>query len=187
MFQFISKWILKLLGWRFEGQYPHGLKKCIIIVLPHTSNWDFPLGILIRSAMGARGNFIGKSSLFKFPFGFIFRWLGGIPVERSTKHNYVQQVVDTFNRREQLTLVIAPEGTRKKVEKLKTGFYYIALGAKVPIVRCKFDWGTKTIGFSEPFYVSGDYDKDLDQLLSYYKGVRGYHPELGYDIEQGQK
>lgn len=173
--------LLKLWGWKLEGRYPHQLKKCIIIVLPHTSNWDFPLGILLRCAMGAKGNFIGKDSLFKWPHGFIFRRLGGVPVERSKHHNYVQQVVEVFNKREELTLVIAPEGTRKKVDKLKTGFYYIALEAGVPIVRCKFDWGTKTVGFSEPMILTGDFEKDLAEVLTYYKGVKGYHPELGYE------
>ncbi|MDX1943612.1 MAG: lysophospholipid acyltransferase family protein [Saprospiraceae bacterium] len=173
MFSAISKWILRLWGWKIEGQYPHELKKFVIIVVPHTSNWDFPLGLLVRSALKASIRYVGKASLFRQPFGWIFRALGGYPVDRRKRSNFVDAVVDIFNREEKFALTIAPEGTRQKVEKLKTGFYYIALGAKVPIVMVKFDWGKKIIGFSQPFYPSGSIGEDMKFIEQYYQGVKG--------------
>ena len=125
MFSQISKSILSLLGWKFIGDYPHDIDKKIIIVVPHTSNWDFPLGLLIRSALKAKIHFIGKASLFKPPHGIIFKALGGFPVKRGKNYNQVDQIVNYYNQREKFTLTIAPEGTRKKVDKLKTGFYHI--------------------------------------------------------------
>lgn len=187
MFSAISQFILRLWGWTIEGRYPHEVKKMVVIVFPHTSNWDFPVGVLVRSALKADIKYVGKASLFRFPFGGLFRWLGGYPVDRSKNTNFVDAVVDIFNREDRFAITLTPEGTRGKVDKLKTGFYYIALGAKVPIVCVKFDWGRKIVGFSAPFYPTGDYDADIIDILKYYKGVKGYHPELAYNVnEQGE-
>ena len=149
-------------------------------VIPHTSNWDFPLGVLTRSALSLNLKWIGKDSLFKWPHGFIFRWLGGIPVDRSKNHNYVEAVVDTIKKYDDLSISIAPEGTRKKVEKLKSGFYWIAHKANVPLVFVKFDFGNKEVHFSEPFITTGDYEKDLEFIKNHFKGVKGKNPELGF-------
>lgn len=180
MFSAISKWILKVWGWRIEGRYPHELKKFVIIVIPHTSNWDFPLGVLVRSALQAQIGYVGKASLFKPPHGWLFRWLGGYPVDRTKRTNFVDAVVDIFNEQEEFALTIAPEGTRKKVEKLKTGFYYIALGAKVPIVMVKFDWVNKIVGISEPFFPTGNYETDMEVIKAYFAGVKGRNPEYSF-------
>lgn len=182
MFSAISKWILKVWGWKMEINYTQA--KAVLIEFPHTSNWDFPVGILVRSAIKADIKFVGKASLFRFPFGGLFRWMGGYPVERSKSTNFVDAVVNIFNEKEQFAIILTPEGTREKVDKLRTGFYHIAEGAKVPIVMVKFDWAKKIVGFSEPFYTTGNYDADIIKILDYYKGVKGYRPELGYNVNE---
>lgn len=177
MLSAISKWILRCFGWKIEGHYPHELKKFVIIVIPHTSNWDFPLGVLVRSALKAKVNYVGKDVLFRPPFGWLFRWLGGYPVNRSKSSHFVDNVVDIFNKEEQFALTIAPEGTRRKVEKLKSGFYYIALGARVPIVMIKFDWGNRIVGICEPFYPTGNFEADMEIVKNFYRGVKGKNPQ----------
>lgn len=176
----LSNIILRLLGWKIKGRYPNELPKVMLIVIPHTSNWDFPLGILVRSAIRANIQFVGKASLFKPPFGWLFRWLGGYPVERSRSTNFVQMMVDIYNREAYFHTVISPEGTRKKVDKLKTGFYYIAKGGNAAIVMCRFDWGKHEIVFSEPFYPTDDIEADFKKIDAYFKGVKGRRPALGY-------
>lgn len=175
----ISKFILSLLGWKITGAYPHHIDKFIIIVAPHTSNWDFPLGLLVRSAIKAKISFIGKSSLFKPPHGFIFRWLGGYPVDRTKNNNLVDSVVNLYNSSKKLTIVITPEGTRKKVEKIKTGFYFIAKGANIPILPVKFDFEHKDVNFGNLFYPTADKDADIEHIVNYYRGVKGKRPDQG--------
>ena len=176
----ISAIILRLWGWKIKGRYPNELPKVMLIVIPHTSNWDFPLGILVRSAI--RGNilFIAKSSLFKPPFGWIFRGLGGYPVDRDRSTNFVRTMVGIYKREPYFHTVIAPEGTRKKVEHLKTGFYFIAKGGGAAIVMCRFDWGKREVVFSEPFYPTENGDADFKRIDDYFRGVKGRLPELGY-------
>ncbi len=177
MLSAISKWILRRFGWKIEGHYPYELKKFVLIVIPHTSNWDFPLGVLVRSALRAKINYVGKDSLFRPPFGWFFRWLGGYPVNRSKSSHFVDSVVEIFKKEERFALTIAPEGTRKKVEKLKTGFYYIALGAQVPIVMVKFDWSNKIVGIREPYYPTRNFDADMEIIKNFYGGVKGKNPQ----------
>lgn len=127
-----------------------------------------------------KAKYLGKKSLFKPPFGWIFRVTGGYPVDRSKNQNQVDAVVDILNSKEEFIITLAPEGTRSKVERFKSGFYYIALKAKVPIVLCGFDYGNKKVIFNEPaFYPSGRFDDDMEQILSFYRGIRGKNPELG--------
>lgn len=180
MFHAINKWIFRRWGWKIEGNYPYDVKKFVIIVVPHTSSWDFPVGLLVRSVLKADIKFVGKASLFRPPFGWLFRSLGGYPVDRSKRNNFVDAVVDIFNREERFALSIAPEGTRHRVDRLKTGFYYIALGAKVPIVRVKFDWGNKIVGFSDPFYPTGDIEADMEEIIAYFRGVQGRVPAYSF-------
>lgn len=177
-----SKLILRLFGWQVKGSYPsvQEVPKAMVIVIPHTSNWDFPLGLLVRSAIGADIKFVGKSSLFKPPHGWLFRALGGHPVDRSKSTNYVQMMVDAFNAEESLHVVIAPEGTRSKVDRLKTGFYYIAKGAGIPIIMCRFDYEKKEVEFRSPYYLTGDIEKDFDVINEYFSGIKGKNPEQGY-------
>jgi 1-acyl-sn-glycerol-3-phosphate acyltransferase len=172
--------LFKLMGWKVVGSFPTDLKKYIVAVAPHTSNWDFVIGVMARSIVHLqKARFLGKSQLFRAPYGWFFRWLGGYPVERSSHHDMVHQVVDIFNRHERFILAIAPEGTRKKVQKLKTGFYFIAVQAKVPIIPCGFDFEKKEIVIGQPFNPTGNLDSDLNVLLSFYSKIKGKNPELG--------
>ncbi len=186
MLKQLSSWLLHLLGWRIEGFNPKQLDKYIIIAIPHTSNWDFPLGLLVRNAWELNEvKFLAKDSLFKPPFGWLFRWLGGYPVDRSKRNKYVDTVADIFDQHERFAITIAPEGTRSKVDRLRTGFYYIARKAQVPIIMIKFDFGKKKVTFSPPFYPTNDKAADFAHIRAFYKGVQGKNPELGIWYEQG--
>jgi 1-acyl-sn-glycerol-3-phosphate acyltransferase len=121
IYQFI---FFRLMGWKIEGGIDKKLKKCILMVVPHTSWHDFYLGIFTRGIIGLEMNFIGKKELFRFPFGFYFRWMGGEPLDRSGNQNKVETIATIFERKKEFRLAIAPEGTRKKVLELKSGFYY---------------------------------------------------------------
>jgi 1-acyl-sn-glycerol-3-phosphate acyltransferase len=161
-----------LAGWRLDGAMPD-LKKFVIIVAPHTSNWDFPIGIAAKFALRLEVTFLGKDSLFRFPMGPLMRALGGMPVDRSTSHDLVSGIVAEFARREQLVLVIAPEGTRRKVERWKTGFYHIAHGAGVPIVPVALNWGSRSIRIGAPVHTTGSADGDIAALQNWFAGIRG--------------
>ena len=174
-----AKFILHtLLGWKIENSFPKEPKKYVVIVAPHTSWVDFPISILTRLSLGTMIHFIGKSSLFRFPFGYLFRALGGTPVDRSKSTNLVEAVIKIFNDKDTFRLALSPEGTRKKVEKWKTGFYYIAKGAKVPIVMVTLDFGNKKIKIYEPYYPTDIIEKDFQYFHQFYKGVKGKNPEL---------
>ena len=176
----ISKWILKIFGWKIEVELDEFPPKYVIIVVPHTSNWDFPKGLLLRKAYNQDIKFAAKDALFKWPLGPIMKALGGYPVNRQANTNMTQAIIDIFNSKETFKLNIAPEGTRSKVDKLKTGFYYIAKGANVPIIMCKFDYGNKILSFSKPFYTSDDMEADFKKIDDYFKGVVGKYPEKSY-------
>ncbi|MEZ4883914.1 MAG: 1-acyl-sn-glycerol-3-phosphate acyltransferase [Chitinophagales bacterium] len=163
----------KVLGWRVKGTLPQ-LNKYVIAVAPHTSNWDFLIGITLRKMMSLEWmRFLGKEQLFRPPIGWWFRWMGGYPLIRSQSVNQVQQVVNYFNQNEHFIVVIAPEGTRKKVSHLKTGFYHIAKNASVPIVLVSFDYPSKTVVFREPFYPTDHSEQDLTFMEEYFKKFRG--------------
>jgi len=167
------QFILKIINWRIEGNIPEGLNKYIIIVAPHTSNWDFLLGVFVRGAMGFHSNYLGKDSLFKPPFGFFFKAIGGIPVDRSRHLNMVDQVVAEVKKRNKFGLAITPEGTRRKVEKWKTGFYFISWKACIPIIPVQMDWEHRMVRFLDPFYPSGDLSKDLLIIQSKFINIKG--------------
>jgi len=175
-------WIFKWMGWTIQGDLPRHLKKYVIAIAPHTSGWDFVIGVLARSALKIENaRYLGKSQLFRPPFGWLFRKLGGTPVERSSSHDVVEQVVKIFNAHEEFILALAPEGTRKKVAKLRTGFYYIAKGAGVPIVPAGFDFSKRQVVIGKPLLPTGDTWKDFEKLLEFYKKIRGKIPDLGLD------
>ena len=147
---------------------------------PHTSGWDVVVGVLYRAVIGIReARFFGKKELFDSPFGFIFKWLGGTPVDRFSKQNLVEQAVDLFNKNESFILALSPEGTRKRVDKLRTGFYYIAKGAKVPIVMAGFDFKNRKLLLSEPFYTSDNEEEDLRKIIGFFAPIQGKIPEFG--------
>ena len=174
-----AKFILfKILGWKLENDFPKKTLKYVVIAAPHTSWVDFPIAILSRMASGTMIHFIGKDSLFKPPFGFFFRALGGKPVDRTKNNKLVDTVIDIFNANEKFILALSPEGTRQKVDKWKTGFYYIAKGANVPIVMATLDFGNKKIKISKPYYTTPDKDKDFEYFSTFFKNVKGKNPEL---------
>lgn len=180
MFRFFWKSWLKLAGWNTDIQFPAHIKKMVIIVAPHTSTWDFPLGLAYRSVCRMKNtHFLGKAELFKKPFGFIFSWLGGTPVDRKSKQNVVEQVTAEFNKHEEFILAIAPEGTRKKVDNLRTGFYFIAKAAKVPILMTGLDFENKTLVVAEPFFPSDDEAADFKKIIHFFGPIKGGNAELG--------
>ena len=166
-----------LLGWKTVGSFPRELKKYVIIGAPHTHWFDFLVGLAIKFAEGLPANYIGKASLFKPPFGFFFKWLGGTPIDRSKSNNKVDAIVNVFNAHENFILALSPEGTRKKVDHWKTGFYYIAKGANVPIVMFTFNFKDKEIKISEPYYLTDNMDEDFKNFHKFYEGVQGKIPE----------
>lgn len=169
----IAIFILRLFGWRLVNGIPPGLKKYVVIVAPHTSWKDFFLGLLIRGALGRKIYYLAKKELFDSLFGFFFWWTGGKPVDRKIKTGLVEQVVKLFNGSDEFAIAVAPEGTRQKVQDFKSGFYYIAREAKVPIIPCLLDYENKEARFLPPFYPTSDAEKDLDYLWSMYDGVKG--------------
>jgi len=177
----IAKFIyFKLMGWSINGEFPSHIDKFVIAVVPHTSWWDFPLGIVIRNVWKAEINFVGKKSLFKPPFGWYFRWMGGAPVDRSKKSDTVTATAEVFKTRKVFRLTLAPEGTRKKVSLWKSGFYYIAKKAEVPIVLIAFDFGKKEIKVSEPQWPTDDKAADFKSYEAFFEGVVGKVPEYSY-------
>ena len=175
--KYLSRLILKILGWKLIVEIPHDLKKYVVAVAPHTSWRDFILGLLVRSALGRRIYYLGKKELFDSPVGFFFWWTGGRPVDRKKKTGLVDQVVALFNGSDEFAIGIAPEGTRQKVENFKTGFYFISQKAGVPIIPCLFDYEHKTVHFMKPFYPTADTKMDLDIIWGFFDGVRGAKPE----------
>jgi 1-acyl-sn-glycerol-3-phosphate acyltransferase len=173
----LSKFIFTtLMGWKLVHDFPQDLKKYVVIVAPHTSWQDFPVGILARNMSGVKINFIGKDSLFKGPFGFAFRSLGGMPVDRSKSINLVNAIVQVFDQKKQFRLALSPEGTRKKVDTWKTGFYFIAKGAKVPIVMTALDFGKKQVKVSEPYYITDDKEKDFAYFHAFFADIIAKKP-----------
>ncbi len=169
----VSRLLLNLFGWKFSNGIPPGLKKYVVAVAPHTSWKDFFLGIVIRSAMGRKIYYLAKKELFDSPVGFFFWWTGGRPVDRKNKTGLVDQVAKLFAGSPEFAIAVAPEGTRQKVQGFKTGFYYIARKAGVPIVACLFDYEHKEVRFLTPFYLTEDAEKDLDVLWSYFDEIKG--------------
>ena len=171
---------LRLQGWTIKGSFPHHLQKCVVIVGPHTSSWDFIVGLALRSKLQlTHARFLGKAELFGGPFGFVFRKLGGVPVDRFHHHNMVDQVVDLFNTHDKFVLVLSPEGTRKKVDRLRTGFYHIAKKAGVPIVMAGMDFEKKEASISDPFYPTADETADFQHIHQFYAHIQGKIPEQG--------
>ena len=188
MLRLFSKIYFKISGWKIEETFKPRPDKFIMIIMPHTANFDFFLGVMARSIMRIpNAKFLGKSQLFRFPYGFIFRAFGGYPVDRSKGGNLVDSVVDIFNQHEKFVVALAPEGTRSKVDRLKTGFYHIARKADIPIVAVGFDFGTKVVSVREPFYPSNNFEDDMKELIGYYSTIKGKYPELGIDMSIYEK
>ncbi|WP_040254577.1 1-acyl-sn-glycerol-3-phosphate acyltransferase [Psychroserpens mesophilus] len=179
--RWLAKFIyFKLLGWKITGNTNFSkdtVKKAVIIALPHTSWHDFYIGLLLRKITNVKTNFVGKKELFTWPFGYYFRAVGGAPLDRTSGQNKVQAIAQLFNDKHEFRLTLAPEGTRKKVAEWKTGFYYIAKEANVPIIMFTLDFENKVNHVSEPFYPTEDVEADFKFMKSFFKDVKGKKPE----------
>lgn len=170
----------KILGWKVVGNTNMSkdtIKKTVLIAVPHTSWHDFYIGVLLRKVTGIKSNFVGKKELFIGPFGWYLKAIGGAPIDRSNNQNKVEAIAKLFEERDEFRLALAPEGTRKKVDTWRTGFYYIAKEAQVPIIMFTLDFENKQNKISEPFYPTDDMEADFKFMRAFYKGVKGKVPE----------
>ena len=172
----ISKFILSIWGWKIVGKLPEE-KKFIAVEVPHTSMWDFIIGRLFFYSLGYKPRFLMKKELFFFPLGWILKRMGGIPVDRKKKGDMVERMVLKFNIEKSLSVIITPEGTRKKVNEWKLGFYFIAKSANVPIVPAYIDYSKKIVGVGQSFYVSDDVANDILRIKDFVKDAVPKHPE----------
>ena len=163
----------KILGWSIQGKFDPSIKKSVVIVVPHTSWHDFYIGVFARRISKTQINFIAKKELFKSPFGWYFRWMGGAPLDRTPGQKKVISIAKVFDAHDEFRLALAPEGTRKKVDTWKTGFYYIAKTANVPVIPVAFDYKTKTVFINKAYYLTNDVVKDIKNLELYYTNISG--------------
>jgi 1-acyl-sn-glycerol-3-phosphate acyltransferase len=162
------------MGWHI-GPAGEDLPKCVICVAPHTSNFDFIIGKLFYAAVGRQACFLMKKEWFFPPLSFIFRAMGGIPINRKKNTSMTKQLAAEFALRDSFHLGVTPEGTRKKVNEWKKGFYYIALKAQVPIQIAYIDYAKKAVGIATTFHTTGNADEDIRFIRSYYQGMAGRH------------
>lgn len=177
MLNIIYTSFFKLWGWQLTGEIPKSIKKSIIIVAPHAQWMDFLIGLFARASLKTKVSFLGKAELFNGFFGFVFRWLGGTPVDRFSNNGMVESVVKLYQSKVYFHVALSPEGTRKPVSKLRTGFYYITLEAKIPIIMVVFDYPNKMVVVREPFFISGDIEEDLKSIAHYYNQFDGVKKE----------
>lgn len=171
--------ILRVVGWTQENRLSPDIKKFLVVAAPHTSNWDFPLGVISRGIWQIDIKYLAKKELFVWPFGYLFRALGGYPVERSKSTNLVDQVVGYYNDNDEFIITITPEGTRKYAPKWKTGFWHIAKNAGVPVVPAIFDYEKKHLILDEPFPLTDDMEADIERLKAHFRPYKGKNPENG--------
>jgi 1-acyl-sn-glycerol-3-phosphate acyltransferase len=173
----ISQAILRLCGWRYRYLIPREITKSVMLVAPHTSNWDFILGRLCYNALDIRVRFMIKKEMFFFPVGIFLRMWGGVPVDRKNPGNITEQASGMFARYDELTFGITPEGTRKPNPRWKKGFYRIAMHANVPIAFTYLDYGKKDAVVGKIFYPTGNYSEDMKEIAAYFAKVTPAHPE----------
>ena len=169
-------------GWRVDAARPEGITKAVVVAAPHTSNWDLTFTLGVSYVLGIKISWIGKHTLFKPPLGWLLKFLGGVPVNRSGRHNAVAAAVELLQKSGPLMLVVPPEGTRSKATRWKTGFYYIAVGAKVPIILGYVDYARKLAGIGKVFYPSGDIEKDFGLIREFYADMKGKFPDRAGEI-----
>lgn len=177
----VTRWLarvaLRLTGWKAVGTLPD-VPRMVMIAAPHTSNWDFPVGVMLLYASGFRVSFLGKHTLFRPPMGWVMRWLGGKPVNRAAAHGVVEETVRAIRQADRFILALAPEGTRKRVTRWRTGFYRVAERAGVPIVLGFFDYPRREVGFGPTMWPRGDLERDLEEIQAFYRTKTGRRPEL---------
>lgn len=176
LFSRFCRALLLLAGWKVMLVWPPG-PKAVVIVYPHTSNWDFIVGILARYAIAIPFRFVGKDTLFRRPFGGLFRRLGGIPVDRRQSAGFVDSLIEAFGKADSLYLAIAPEGTRRKIDHWKSGFYRVALAANVPLGLAFIDYSRREVGIEAWLSLSGNETEDLAKIRARYSNKRGKKPE----------
>jgi 1-acyl-sn-glycerol-3-phosphate acyltransferase len=176
----LGRAVLALMGWRIEGQFPN-VPKCVIIIAPHTSNWDFVVGIATLFALGLRASYLGKHSLFRGPFGALVRATGGIPVDRGAPLGVVDSAVELVRRSERIFLALSPEGTRQRVESWKSGYYRIAVGAGVPVLPVALDYPRKALVLLPLFMPSGHYERDETALRALFSARMAQRPEAYHE------
>jgi 1-acyl-sn-glycerol-3-phosphate acyltransferase len=181
--QRLARWLLRLRGWKVIGSLPPDIKKFVVIAAPHTSNWDFPTTLIAAIALHIRAKWMGKKVLFQFPIGGLMRTLGGIAVDRSKHTNMVEYAANLLKTSDRLGLIIPVEGTRSKSSKWKTGFYYIASAADVPIVCGFMDYTKKEVGIGLILLPTGDIHVDIVKLRDFYSGIQGKYPEQTAPVE----
>ena len=177
--EWLGRSMLKVAGWRIEGALPT-LDKFVVIGAHHTSNWDFMAFLAVKFVLRLNARWFAKHTLFRQPFGNLLRRWGGIPIQRHIKQNTVEQAVQAFHDSRELILIISPEGTRKKVERWKMGFYHIARGAGVPVVLAALDYANRRIVIGEPFWPTGDEAADLQRMLAFYRPFAPKKPEYAF-------
>ncbi|HSD66491.1 MAG TPA: lysophospholipid acyltransferase family protein [Vicinamibacteria bacterium] len=172
----LGRFMMGIRGWRVEGEIPD-IPKMVLIVAPHTSNWDFLTGLWVKLALRMGARFVGKHTLFRGPLGVVMRWLGGVPVNRSAAVGFAEETARVMRQSERMTLVIAPEGTRRHTDRWKSGFYRIAVAAEVPILLAGFDYPRKVVFFGPLLRPTGDYETDLAEIRSHYDAGMALKPE----------
>lgn len=173
----LAIWILGLMGWKVTQDMPQGISKAVVVMAPHTSNWDFVYGRLGFAKWGITPRMMIKKEAFFFPLGVILRALGAFPIDRGFSTGTIKRVTALINESDSFFLLIAPEGTRKLAKNWKKGFYFVAQQAKVPIICGYLDYKTKTGGMGLMLYPTGDYDADLKKIQDFYKDKQAKHPE----------
>ena len=176
MLMLLSKLLLAATGWTVSGTPPPE-KKYMIVAGPHTSNWDFIYGIAAKTVLKLNIRYLGKAELFRWPWGWLFRALGGYPVNRSQSQNMVDAVVEIFNRHETFSIALSPEGTRSFIPQLKTGFYHMARGAGIPVYMAGIDYGKKKVFLSEPFFPGSDEAAEIQRVLNFFKTCTAKYPQ----------
>ncbi len=175
-FTLLSRLVYWVIGWKARPSFPKDIKKSVIVVAPHTSNWDFFVLVMARSLLSiSHAKFLAKKELFDHPFGFFFRWIGGTPVDRSQRTSLVDQAIEKFNTHERFVLALTPEGTRKSAP-WKSGFYHIARGANVPIALGFADFEQRQVGIGQLVYPTGNYEEDLAKIQAFYQNKVPFHP-----------
>lgn len=190
MILFLCKIIFRLWGFKIVTPPDFNIPKCVVVAAPHTSNWDAIIGFAYYDIVGIPIRVTIKHNFMKFPYSLVFKPLGGIAIDRRPKEkggqkkSMTEAMIDLFNGREKLNLLVTPEGTRSKVTKWKTGFYYVALGAKVPIALGYIDYEKKEAGIGKIIYPTGDIKKDMKEVMDFYRNIKGKYPEkFSVDLE----
>lgn len=169
--------LFKLKGWKMDVNLPAGYDRCVVIAAPHTSNWDFLYSLAVFFKLKIPVRFLAKRELFRWPLKSILTYAGGMPVERSKHHNLVETITAMFQQHEKLMLMIPAEGTRSYVKRWKTGFYHVALAAKVPVLLGYLDYEKKVAGFGPLLYMTGNGAVDAKAIKDFYRNIKGRYPE----------